>query len=215
MPSWPTCGKCFDERKSVNKHHYPAHGHSIALEKTLCDNCGAEFKYYPSEKPGKYCDSCVSCSYGGQNLVHGKGKENNNWNGGLVQTECSNCGKRISVRPYNFDNFDNNFCCDDCQYTFQSEQFSGKGNPRYIDGSGTQRNYGKGWKEAKKKALRRDSSSCVICGSGEQDIGRKPSVHHKKPVRTFDNPENAHHLNNLVCLCPKHHQQVEADNQKI
>jgi hypothetical protein len=215
MPSCPTCGKNFDKQKSVNKHHYPAHGFSIATDESNCVECGNSFEYYPSEKPGKYCKSCVDEGYGNENLVHGTGKNNTNWKGGFVDSSCSNCDKDISVKPSNFERYSNNFCSTSCQSNFKSEQFSGKGNPRYIDGQHRQRNYGTGWRRAKRKALERDNHSCVVCNKGKEELGRKPAVHHKKPVRTFDEPEDAHFLENLVCLCPKHHQEVEAGNRKI
>jgi 5-methylcytosine-specific restriction endonuclease McrA len=97
----------------------------------------------------------------------------------------------------------------------KSEEYEGSGNPMYIDGESKQRNYGKGWKRAKKKALERDNYKCVICNKSKEELGKNPSVHHKIPVRKFGNPQDAHYLDNLVCLCEKHHPQVEYGNRKV
>jgi len=51
------------------------------------------------------------------------------------------------------------------------------------------------------KALERDNYTCQDCGKSKDDIGRNPDVHHKKPVKNFENQNDAHTISNLVCLC--------------
>jgi predicted HNH restriction endonuclease len=40
-------------------------------------------------------------------------------------------------------------------------------------------------------------------------MGREPDVHHITPVRDFDEPQNAHTLDNVICLCRSCHRLAE------
>lgn len=215
MATCPSCGDCFDTEGGMKKHHYHKHGESVATDTTTCVECSSTFEYYPSDKEGIYCSDCADNSWGDENLIRGSGEKNTNWRGGSTQTECDNCGNEIDVRRWNNETYENNFCSTECLSSFRSSQYEGKSNPRYIDGESRQRRYGSGWRTARKEALNRDGFECRVCGKGREQIGRNPSVHHKKPVREFDDPQDAHYLENLITLCPKHHQQVEAGNRKI
>jgi DNA-directed RNA polymerase subunit RPC12/RpoP len=212
MVTCPTCSEEFETEGGVKKHHYYKHNESIAKEHTECVECGSEFEYYPSEKTGYYCSECSDNSWGNENLLHATGDENPRWRGGPVETSCSWCKKEIIVKITNYENYDNNFCSKECEGKFREVDFSGSGNPRYIDGNSRQRKYGTGWRRERDKALKRDDYKCVFCGKGEEELERNPAVHHKQPVRNFENPTDAHYLDNLVCLCPKHHQMAEAGN---
>jgi len=74
---------------------------------------------------------------------------------------------------------------------------------------------GKKWDYARNAVLERDSEMCLSCGiSQEEHIGDDERfgglhVHHVDPVRTFEKPEDAHEMNNLVTLCDKHHREAE------
>nr|WP_311136853.1 HNH endonuclease [Natronosalvus rutilus] len=57
--------------------------------------------------------------------------------------------------------------------------------------------------------LERDEYRCQSCGRGRQEIGRNPDVHHVIPVRTFDDPEDAHTLDNVVSLFRRCHRLAE------
>lgn len=77
---------------------------------------------------------------------------------------------------------------------------------------GRDRYYGPSWREQREKAWERDNYSCRICGKVEQELGRKPHVHHIKPKREWDvqrEHEEMNSLNNLICLCPSHHSKLE------
>lgn len=59
--SCPSCPRDdFDSSRAMKIHHKTDHGESLALKTTECTHCGQEFQYYPSEKPGKYCEECVN-----------------------------------------------------------------------------------------------------------------------------------------------------------
>jgi 5-methylcytosine-specific restriction endonuclease McrA len=42
-----------------------------------------------------------------------------------------------------------------------------------------------------------------------EELGQEPDVHHRTPVRSFDIPEDAHSLDNVVTLCRSCHRNVE------
>jgi transposase len=74
------------------------------------------------------------------------------------------------------------------------------GGPRY---------YGSNWESKRSAAIDRDSGECQVCGMGRERhremYGRDIEVHHIRPIRLFDKPENANFLENLITLCKKHH----------
>lgn len=55
---------------------------------------------------------------------------------------------------------------------------------------------GKKWRQARRAAFANDNRRCQDCGSTEY-----LHAHHIKPVREFQNPEDAHYPDNLVVLC--------------
>jgi len=81
---------------------------------------------------------------------------------------------------------------------------AGEHHPRWKGGG--EEYYGKSWKRQRRKARERDGDECVICGDGDQ-----VDVHHIRPFREFgvENHERANRLDNLVCLCRKHHAKWE------
>jgi len=81
---------------------------------------------------------------------------------------------------------------------------AGEHHPRWKGGG--EEYYGKSWKRQRRKARERDGDECVICGDGDQ-----VDVHHIRPCREFgvENHERANRLDNLVCLCRKHHAKWE------
>jgi len=78
---------------------------------------------------------------------------------------------------------------------------SGPDNPSWTDGW-----YSIG-KRNKRKARERDKYMCRKC----QKIvkGKAAHVHHMIPERCFDDPNEAHDLNNLVTLCDSCHLKIE------
>ncbi len=75
--------------------------------------------------------------------------------------------------------------------------------------------YGKGWSVQREKALERDDWSCQHpgCSVTEEDhqttFGWGLEVHHVTKFRTFDDPETANELSNLITLCRPHHAKWE------
>lgn len=179
-------------------------------EATDCERCGREFRYYPSEKPGKYCASCVE-SGGWRYRPSLIGEENPRWSGGMRQEACHRCGARIERYPSGF-NSEHVFCGNDCRSRWLSREFTGPGHPNFK--GGPIGSYGKGWAETRRQARERDENACVVCGTTKGELGRNLDVHHFLPVRAFlDSPvldvSDAHYLGNVVTLCPPCHRRAE------
>ena len=51
-----------------------------------------------------------------------------------------------------------------------------------------------------------------VIGVTKADLGRKPDVHHIIPVREFADPEDAHTVDNLICLCVTCHRNADVGN---
>lgn len=65
-----------------------------------------------------------------------------------------------------------------------------------------------GFADQRFNALKRDDWSCQECGT---NLTRKRAeVHHKKPARKYDNPEEANRLDNLVSLCAECHEKIDS-----
>ena len=87
----------------------------------------------------------------------------------------------------------------------------GEENPNW--GGGYDGYYGANWGRQREKAIERDGHECIVCGCSEADHeaerGRSLEVHHVQPLRTFDVPEDANDLDNLVTLCWQCHHKWE------
>lgn len=90
-------------------------------------------------------------------------------------------------------------------------EIAGENHPAWKGGE--DRYYGPFWPEARRMALRRDQYRCQRCGITDpehiEERGRGLHVHHIKPVRTFDDHEEANDLGNLISLCTGCHSAVE------
>lgn len=87
-----------------------------------------------------------------------------------------------------------------------SENWQGENHHRWMEG---ETEYSGRWWKGRQLALKRDDYSCQSCGTTKGEIGREPDVHPIKPVRVFDDPQDAHYLDNVVCLCRTCHPRVE------
>jgi len=175
-----------------------------------CERCGTAFEYYPSEKEGLYCRECVRD--GGWRVVPElSGDENPRWNGGKAELECAVCGDSFERYRSNVTS-EIQLCGEDCRADWLSESFAGEGHPNWAGGDVGP--YGEGWSAVRRAALERDGYECVVCGTGRDELGRNPDVHHLVPVRRFvDSPDHeaadAHRLTNVVSLCVTCHRKAD------
>jgi 5-methylcytosine-specific restriction endonuclease McrA len=75
--------------------------------------------------------------------------------------------------------------------------------------------YNGSWFEIRRQARERDNHTCQSCGITCDELGQEPDVHHIIPVRERDDSEQAHRLDNVICLCRECHQKVEAGDLEI
>jgi DNA-binding CsgD family transcriptional regulator len=85
----------------------------------------------------------------------------------------------------------------------RSRGLSGADHPRYAGGESE---YGLGWNENKKRAVReRDGNACRNCGMSQEQHRRQYNqrldVHHITKAREFDDADKRNAMNNLVALC--------------
>jgi hypothetical protein len=177
---------------------------------TTCETCGAEFRYYPSEKAGSLCADCVEVE-NWQEPPRLTGADNPNYTGGKRTLTCGFCDTEFERYPSNVGD-GATLCSDDCRAAWLSEAYTGEGHPNY-DGGPTGP-YGEGWNAVRERALDRDDRACILCGTDAEDLGRNPDVHHVVPVRAFvESPalteRDAHTLDNVVTLCPPCHRRAE------
>lgn len=199
---------CLDSSDSFEGKNHP--NWRGGKETTECVICASEFDYYPSEKEGLYCGTCVE----NENWRHrpdNAGENHPRWTGGTRELECDGCGTTVVRQSKNVTG-EHVFCSPECQHEWLSESFAGEGHPNWRGGSTP--NYGRGWRRAKERALKRDGRECVLCGTTAEELGRNPDVHHIVPARAFvETPVtaefDAHYPDNLVCLCPSCHRNAE------
>jgi 5-methylcytosine-specific restriction endonuclease McrA len=175
-----------------------------AKKETECKRCGNSFEYYPSNKKGIFCPSCVEAAdeFLGTSFADVVDAER-------IEKRCEFCEDDFELLASDHRRGAGRFCSRDCLANWMSENRVGENHHQWIDGSGT---YTGTWWSARRQALRRDDFKCQNCGKASDEIGRKPDVHYIIPARLFNDPEDAHHLSNLIALCRSCHRQVEEGN---
>jgi hypothetical protein len=234
----PTCGKSLATEQGVRIHHATVHGERLpnrecagsgsafydaqsrrtycdecdadagkangnwsgAKESTNCERCDATFEYYPSDKEGVYCSDCVASSDEFLGDAHRKPAER-------VTTECEQCGEAMNILQSDVDRGEGRFCSRGCLADWLSENVVGEQHHQWQNGEPAYRG---DWWRVRRKARERDDHECRICGTTTADEGRELDVHHIRPVREFDDPQDAHHLGNVVTLCRSCHRKAEA-----
>ncbi|MCO8244042.1 MULTISPECIES: HNH endonuclease [unclassified Haladaptatus] len=244
MVGCPTCNKSFDSQQGVRIHHTHKHGESLpnrtckgcgkqfydekarkqfcqscspnAAENngnwrggrviTECHECGSEFSYYPSNKKGIYCSDCIQKATG---LL----PENPSKKGKRIETECLYCHEQMIVRPSRNKGRSRGIFCDmGCYGSWLSENIVGENHHQWEDST---INYTGRWWRIRQQALERDARTCQQCGKTESEIGQTPDVHHIIRLREFDNPQEAHRLDNVITLCRSCHRNVEEGNTTL
>jgi hypothetical protein len=234
----PTCGKSLSSERGMRQHHTKVHGdplpnrtcadcgirfydpkaqrkycdgcdsqagekngnYSDAKESTSCNRCGASFEYYPSNKDGLYCPGCVTQASGV--LPAGATPSTSK-----VSVDCEQCSETLLRYPSEITSTGYGSFCDlDCYGSWLSEHVVGDDHHQWEGGVIP---YGSEWWSVRKAALERDGYRCRVCGKSAEDLGRNPDVHHLTRVRAFDEPAEAHFVENVVCLCRSCHRLVE------
>ncbi|MDS0281167.1 HNH endonuclease [Haloarcula onubensis] len=230
----PTCGKSLNTEQGMRQHHTKVHGDPLpnraceecetgfydpkarrtycedcyteagesngnwkgAKEEAECRLCGDAFEYYASDKAGVYCLECVenadeflgTPSYANRDFPR-------------TERECERCEVAFSVLDSTLQRDPCRFCSQECLYDWMSNEL--------YEGTRPENAYRGKWWSIRRAARQRDDCECQICGMDEDDLGRKPDVHHITPLRKFENPQDAHKLDDVITLCPLCHRNVE------
>ncbi|MDX1746008.1 MAG: HNH endonuclease signature motif containing protein [Halobacteriales archaeon] len=178
---------CDDCNPNAGEHNGNWRG---GRETATCQLCGAEFRFYPSEKKGVYCPTCVEESDEFLGTPYHEVHEIER-----IDRECDHCGEEMSVLQTDRKRGRGRFCSHECLCLWMSK-----------DGATS---YNRGWFRPRRSALERDDYTCQECGKSATELGQSPDVHHIRPVRLFEDPEDAHHLGNLISLCRSCHTHIE------
>lgn len=165
----------------------------------VCELCGDNFEVTPAEEvSARFCSRSCKATWQEANLV---GEDNPFWQGGQVSLICEQCGDEYKTKEAREDT--SRFCSRECLAQWQRENWTGENAPAWK--GGRHQYYGPSWQQQRRRALERDNHQCVICGNSEVE------VHHIRPFRTFgvENHSEANQLDNLICLCPDHHNEWE------
>lgn len=171
----------------------------------ICEQCGEVFEVRPSRSDARFCSMECKGKAHRENFV---GEKNPSWAGGDVILECLQCDDNFGVIPSRAD--EAKFCSEGCYGDWYSENLSGENSHLWKGGY----KYESGWPEKREKARKRDEYQCQCCGMIEkeqiQKHGRKLSVHHIRPLMSFNSDyERADRLENLITVCDACHPVVE------
>lgn len=211
----------------VQQHHARTHGESLTVETFTCDYCEEDFEKHRSKVEPfdrTFCSvKCRSLGFGEEQSSRRQGEGNPNWKGKHtfqdVEIVCETCGDETVVPRYQYEKTERNFCSHDCYAEKVGEIMGGENHPSWQENFTSE--YGYSWRVKRREALLRDQYRCQRCGMADsthhEEFGRQIEVHHIEPVRTFDDPDDAHYLDNLVTLCKGCHITVEhgADVQPV
>ena len=194
---------CDDCDSNAGKHNGNWKG---AMETSTCKICSESFKYYPSNKEGTYCQDCVD-------EAEGLLPENPQQKGPRKTIFCRSCGSELEARPSEVQNKTRGFFCgQECYGEWLSDNIVG---PDHHQWEGGPIDYGQSWWSVRRAARERDDYKCQHCGRDKLELGRNPDVHHLTPVREFEQPENAHTLDNVITLCRSCHRRAEEGKIEI
>lgn len=245
MAECPTCEKLLATEAGMRQHHTKVHGKPLpnrqctdcgssfydekarrefcddcnpnageqngnwkgGKESETCRRCDDEFEYYPSEKKGVYCPKCVTATDEFLGTPYAEVHDIER-----TERECEHCGADMSVLVSERKRGNGRFCSQDCLAAWMSENRRGENHHQWRSEDG---DYTGKWWTARRSALQRDDYRCQHCGKSRDEIGRNPDVHHIVPLRSFDDSDDAHRLENLISLCRSCHRNAEAGNIAI
>lgn len=185
-PKCPICGtEVGYASKACNKHKFAM---AQKARERRCAECERPFTRPPStfrRQATIYCSrSCWKVSAARRPA--------------LLDINCEWCGKGFKRTRAAIARETHSFCSKRCAGAFNS----GPNNRTWRGGIRGWR--GMGWERARKAARARDQV-CRLCGKTPKENGQRLSVDHIVPYGTFDDPEKANDLSNLVSLCRSCH----------
>lgn len=134
---------------------------------------------------------------------------------GSVEVECDWCGESTYKLEGRIERSKRDFCSHECHNKWMSEYQTGTNHHHWTGG---RRDYGVGWNEQKREAVReRDNRECHDCGMSQErsiaEFGRKLDVHHLVVPGSDTNPAVHNAKRNLVTLCVSCHHKREMNSE--
>lgn len=126
--------------------------------------------------------------------------------GEKVEILCPICDTTFSRYKSKLKHADTPTCSTECASELLSQLNSGENHPQWKGGH---HYYGANWYPMREKVRERDGNVCQVCERGKDKYGRVPAVHHIVPVIEFDDPTEAHTMDNMVQVCQWCHAEVE------
>lgn len=172
-----------------------------------CAHCGKEkrieqWQYEAHER--FFCDNECQGAFLAETGLS-RGENNGRWKE-KITVECANCGDELSVYLCRLKEKENHLCDQSCRAEWYSANLSGSDHPLWEPGNNR---YSGRWLSARRYVRARDGNRCQLCERSASALRQAPDVHHIKPVRSYDDPEDAHVPENLVQLCRSCHTRVE------
>lgn len=170
-----------------------------------CNRCGEKFKITPSRFKNAekfYCSKRCESNYRRENAQSGEDHRNYD----RIDTECSFCGESIEVIPWEYENYDNNFCSNECKYDWKSKNIRGENHSNYKDGSAPSK-YPREFYKIRDEIISKYDEKCVVCGMTQKEHRKKYNkgicVHH------IDGDVSNNDKSNLTVLCQPCNSKVE------
>ncbi|UBF23091.1 HNH endonuclease [Haloarcula virus HCTV-16] len=200
----PTCGDGFESEVGMKSHHTQEHGESLVRRESGCKHCGDTFEWYPREaakdEERRTCPECYQKGRRDDGDVHPLRKR--------VTVKCAWCGESLDLPPNRVEKYNFHFCDENgCLAAWRRENWTGEDAPAWK--GGWREYYGSDWVQKRSEIRERDGHECRVCGVTKEEHGRHLDVHHIRPVRTFDDPNEAHSHDNMILLCPGCHKKAE------
>jgi len=192
-------GKWLSENNTGEKHWQY---NRIEVKCENCDDTKIVPPSYVENSENTYCDSKCQAEYEGRS-----GHDNGRWKP-KIRINCEQCDVGFDVHKSRYERKGNNFCSISCRADWMSENIVGENHHQYKGGT---LYYGETWNRKRKKVQERDENVCQLC---QKQPEQKPDVHHIKPVREFENPNEAHTMENMVQLCRSCHRKMEVKTEK-
>lgn len=165
----------------------------------ICEECGDAYTVKPSVS-----DETRFCS----NECQDKNQTDE-----AIELACDWCGDEFEQKAYDVKG-ESVFCSSKCFSDWMSDERRGDGNPQWRGGKVGY--YGESWNEQRRIAVDNADYACELCGMSRNEhydeYGIDLDVHHRIPVRSFDEPDDANFQSNLVVACRNCHMtKLEAE----
>lgn len=116
----PTCHRDgFESAQGMKRHHYYAHGESIAGVTVECAHCGTKKTVIPARADRSERHFCnIECKGAWQEGL--SGADTGNWRGGEVEVTCEQCETDFTTTAFAAEQEDRDFCSRECYASWLS-----------------------------------------------------------------------------------------------